>query len=179
MPKPSVPAVLSVDFSKVEARREGGGKAVHVPEGDYLVQVVGCEQRHKKDDETSKYLSWRLKIIRPEKYASKSGVIYFTTSLKEEALWNLRNFLEDLGLKVPSSSVKIPIAKIVENKMVLGVTLEDDEYNEKVKSSVAATFKKSEFEDTGEEEEEEESEEEETESESDDEDLEELDVEDL
>lgn len=149
MPAPSkVPAKITVDFSKVEDRREGGA-AVHVPPGDYLVQVIGCEQKTKQDDPSSKYLNWRLKIIKPEQYAKKPGVIYFVTSLKPEALWNLRNFLEDLGLKVPKSSVGVPIAQIIEKKMVIGVTLDDDEYNEKIKSKVQATFKKADYEDTG------------------------------
>lgn len=149
MPKPVLPAAISVDFSKVEERRESG-KAIHVPPGDYLARVAGCEQRSKKDDTSSKYLSWKLEIIKPEKYTGK-GFIYFVTSLKEEALWNLRNFLEDLGVTVPKSIVKIPIKTIVEKKMVLGITVDDDEYNEKVKSKVQATFKKADYEATEEE----------------------------
>lgn len=148
MPAAQMPAKLSVDFSNVSDRKEGGGKAAHVPEGDYLLQVLGCELRKKKEDE-SKYLSWRLGIVKPSKYAH-AGVVYFVTSLKEEALWNLRNFLEDLGYSIPKKAVDVPIAKIVEGKKLIGATLQDDEYNEKVKSKVAATFKASAYEETAE-----------------------------
>jgi hypothetical protein len=184
MPRPVLPATLSVDFSQVEERREGGGKAAHVPEGDYLLKVLGSELRSKKDDETSKYLSWRLGIVKPEKYTN-AGVIYFVTSLKPEALWNLRNFLEDLGLTVPKSIAKVPIKQIVDKHLVFGATLEDDEYNNKVKSVVAATFKKSEYEDTGTaEDSDDDDEEEETanptaDTSDDDEDTEEIDIDDL
>lgn len=194
MPKPVQPSSLTVDFSNVGDRREGGS-AAHVQEGDYLAEVVGYEIRTKKDDETSKYISWRLHPIKgPQK---TSGVIYHTTTLKEEGLWSLRNFLEDLGIKVPKSTAQIPLAKIVAAKKVIGITAEDDEYNGKIKSKVSATFKKADYEETGEsaDEDEEETEDEEeeveepapkkktknppVEEEDEDEDLEELDVDDI
>ena len=174
-----MPAKLSVDFSNVADRKEGGGRSAHVPEGDYVVQVVGCELKKKKDDEGSKYLNWRLQIVKPEKYKN-AGIIYFVTSLKEEALWNLRNFLEDVGYTIPKKAVDIPIAKIVEAKKLLGVTLMDDEYNDKVKSKVSATFKASAYEETPEAADETEAEEEASSTADDeDEELEEIDVDDL
>jgi len=176
MPAPKVPSKLSIDFSNVEDRREGG-KAAHVPPGDYLVQVVGCELKTKKDDETSKYLSWRLQIVTPEKYKG-AGTIWHTTSLKPEALWNLRNFLEDLGISVPKKSVDVPIQAIVAKKLIIGVTLDDDTYNEKTKSKVQATFKKADYEGTSEDEETSDGGSAELDAE-DEEDLEELDVDDI
>ena len=184
MPAPAGKAIsnLSVDFSQVEDRREGG-KAAHVPEGDYLLRVDGCEKRQNKAKD-GEYLAWKMGIAKPEKYKTK-GFIYHNTSLKPEALWNLRNFLEDLGLKIEKKTLNIPIAKIVANHMLIGATLQDGEpYNDKVKSEIAATFHKSKFEDTGEEEEEETDDEETTESDTtdasdDDDSLDELDVDDL
>lgn len=134
------PSKLTVDFSQVEDRREGG-KAAHVPEGDYLLKVAGIELKSKKDDETSKYLSWRFTIAAPEKYKN-AGSIYHSTSLKPESLWSLRNLLEDLGLTVPKKSVGLPLAEIAKSGKIVGATLEDDEYQGKVKSKIAATFKK-------------------------------------
>lgn len=138
------PSKLTVDFSNVEDRREGG-KAAHVPEGDYLLKVVGAELKSKKDDETSKYLSWRLVIAKPERYKN-AGSIYHTTSLKPESLWSLRNFIEDMGITVPKKAIALPIAEIVKAGKLIGATLEDDEYNGKVKSKIAATFKKEQYE---------------------------------
>lgn len=139
------PAKLTVDFSNVGDRTEGG-RSAHVPEGDYLLAAVGYEIRKKKE-ENSQYISWKLSIVKPEKYKN-AGTIYHITSLKEESLWSLRNFLDDLGIKVPKSTVGVPLKAIVDAKRIIGATLEDDEYNNKVKSKIVATFKKAEYEET-------------------------------
>ena len=174
--RPMVPAKLTVDFSNVEERREGG-KSAHVPEGDYLLKVAGCELKSKKDDATSKYLNWRLTITSPEQFKN-AGSIWHITSLKPEALWNLRNFLEDLGVKVPKGTAEIPIKAIVDKGLIIGATLEDDEYNNVMKSKIAATFKKDAFKASDEEADDEEEEETSTEA-SDEDDVEEIDVDDL
>lgn len=172
MPAPKLPSKLTVDFSDVEDRREGG-KAAHVPTGDYLLKVVGCELK-TKEGATSKYLNWRLTIHAPDKYKN-AGSIWHVTSLKPEALWNLRNFLEDLGVKVPKSQVEVPIAAIVQKGLIIGATLDDDEYEGKTKSKIQATFKKDAFQVT----EENKETTEETDSDTEDENLEELDLDDL
>lgn len=175
------PSRLSIDFSNVEERR--GGKAAHVPEGDYLLKVVDYEIKTKQG-ESSKYISWRSEIVEPSKYKT-AGSIWHVTSLKPENLWSLRNFLEDLGITVPKSMVDVPLAAIKKKQLVFGATLEDDTYEKDsggttktiVKSKIAATFKKDAFEtsavaDTAEDADEEESDEEESE-------VDELDVDDL
>lgn len=141
------PSALSIDFSNVGDRTESG-RAAHVPEGDYLLQVVGYEIR-KKNEENTQYISWKTRIVKPTKYKN-AGIIYHITSLKEESLWSLRNFLEDMGIKVPKSVAKVPLKSIVEAKKIIGATLEDDEYNDKIKSKIVATFKKADYEETGE-----------------------------
>jgi hypothetical protein len=147
MPKPGqnrTPAKLSVDFTGIE--RGGGGRNPRVPEGDYLVQVVGCEYRSKKDDPSKKSLRWTLKYL--EGNAKAIGKTHrHTTGLSKEALWSLRGFLIDLlgEDKVPQRAVDIPIAKIVAAKPKIGVTMEDDLYDDKETSKVAATFPKSDW----------------------------------
>lgn len=177
MPAPKTPSKLTVDFSKVEERREGG-RAAHVPEGDYLLQVKGCSLQHKKDDESSKYLRWIFAIVKPSTH-SHAGSVYHNTTLREEGLWSLRNLLEDLGIRVPKAAVDLPLAAIVKKAPMVGATLQDSEpYNDKIKSEIAATFKASEYTEEGAtaaETSDEETEDEEEE----DEDVEELDVDDL
>lgn len=146
MPKSTTPAVLTLDFSNVGERTEGG-RAAHVPEGDYLFKPTKVELRSKKDDESSKYLSWVMAIQAPEKY--KGRVIYFITSLKAESLWNLRNLLEDMGIKVPQSTLKLPLQQIIAKGPIFGGTVEDDEYEGKVKSKIVATFKRAQYEEVG------------------------------
>jgi hypothetical protein len=141
MPMGRPPAKLTVDFSGIEVRQG----SVHLPEGDYLVEVANCEMLAKKDDESRKYLNWALRVVLPEAYRGKT--VYYRTSLVKESLWNLRKFLVDLlgEDKVPQKAVDIPLAAIVARKPQVGVTLQDDEYNGKIKSEVAVTFSKSEY----------------------------------
>lgn len=188
MVKATTPREITADFSNVGERREGG-RAARVPEGDYLLEVRGCQRKWKKgesQDESPGYLTWMLAIVKPSAHKN-AGFVYHNTTLKEEGLWNLRNFLEDLGLKVPTSRLKIPIEKIVAKKMQLGATLVDGEpYNDKIKSEIAATFPKEKFEEQSgdtDEDEDEDTEDEDTDTAStdsdDDDDEEELDLDDL
>lgn len=138
MPQPqrNRPASISADFTKVEDRKGGG---VHVPPGDYILEIKDYEIKAKKDDASRTYINWQLAIISPEAHVG-TGTIYHVTSLVPESLWNLRNFLEDMGVKVPKKMVDIPLAKLIGKQ--IGATLEDDEYNGKIKSKIAATFNK-------------------------------------
>lgn len=173
------PSKLTVDFSNVEDRREGGGKAAHVPEGDYLLQVVGVELMSKKDDPKSKYLKWRFKIVEPSRFTSK-GTVYNNTTLKPEGLWALRNLLEDMGLKVEKKALDLPLAAIVKKQPIFGATLADgDEYNGKVKSEIVSTFKKEAYEGEKGGGEDTDSDEEESDSDDEEEEVDELDVDDL
>jgi hypothetical protein len=149
VPRSNTPATLSLDFSGAEIRRGGGGD--RVPEGDYLMQVVGVTQETKKDDPSRHYLRWKTVVVEPKSVAGEntSGkTIYNNTSLVPENLWALRTFLVDLlgEDKVPQSKVNIPLAKIVAAKPKFGATIADGEpYNGKIKSEIKATFNKSEW----------------------------------
>lgn len=185
MAKDSSPSKITVDFSNVGDRTEGG-RAAHVPEGDYLLKVTGAKIKSKKDDDSSKYIAWTVAIVKPSKYAN-AGTIFHNTTLKSDGLWSLRNLLEDMGLKVPKKSVEVPLATIVAKQLEFGATLADDEYNAKTKSKIVATFKKADYEaaasattdSTKPAASKDEDDEDEEESDSDDEDLDELDVDDL
>lgn len=134
------PAKLTVDFTGVEEGKRGGS-AVHVPPGDYILEITDYEQKYKvvdgKPQKDRPYLNWKLKIVEPEEFKGR-GPIYHVTSLVQESLWNLRNFLSDMGLKVPSKATNIPLAKLIGRK--IGATLEDDTFDNKTKSKIAATF---------------------------------------
>lgn len=145
MPKPGgTPKKLSIDFTGID--RGGGGKNPRVPEGDYLVQVLDCEYRSKKDDPSKKSLRWKLKYV--EGNAKAIGKVHrHTTGLSKEALWSLRGFLIDLlgEDKVPQSAVDVPIQKIVNAKPKIGVTMVDDDYDGAETSKVSATFPKADW----------------------------------
>jgi hypothetical protein len=172
----SLPAKLTVDFTGVEVKKG----ADYVPPGDYLVQIVGCELRDKKDDPTRKYLSWRVKVLEPEKYAGKT--LFNRTSLVRESLWNLRSWLVDMlgEANVPQKAVDIPLAKIVEKKPIVGVTVDDDEYNGKTQSKIVGSFSRADWANLKGSAEESESSDEATETaDEDSEDLDEIDVDDI
>lgn len=144
MPAPNkTPATISVDFSKVG--EGGGGRSDKVPEGDYLARIVGCVLKQKKDDPSRRYLRWQFLTIDG---AAKNKTIYNNTSLAEESLWALRNFLIDvLGeAKVPKKALDLPIAKIVAAKPQVGLSIIDGEYNNKSTSEVSGTFSKADWE---------------------------------
>lgn len=179
--KGTTPASITVDFTNV-GDRKSGGKAFRGPEGDYLLSVNGAKLQPNKDGD-GQHVAWSLAIVKPERYKN-SGLIFERTSLKDGALWKLRNMLEDMGLKVSPTKLKIPLADIVAKKLQFGATLADGEpYNGKIKSEIVATFKKSEYQETSAEVSETTDEEVEStdssETEDEDESLDELDVDDL
>lgn len=145
MPKPGgTPKKISIDFTGIE--RGSGGANPHVPEGDYLAQVLDCEYRSKKDDPSKKSLRWKLKYLEGNKKAI--GKIHrHTTGLSKEALWSLRGFLIDLlgEDKVPQRALDVPIAAIVKAKPKIGITMTDDDYNNKETSKVSGTFPKADW----------------------------------
>lgn len=121
--------VINVDFSNVG---EGGGKRTRVAPGDYAVKVVKVES--KMSVKNQPYLNWELKGING---ALKDKTLWYSTSLQEQALFNLRNVL--LACKVSvAKAMKIDLKKLI--GLVFGVTLEDDEYKGKVRSEVVDVF---------------------------------------
>lgn len=135
------PKKLTVDFSNVEER----AGSIRIPEGDYLFQVMDYELKSKKDDSTSKYLNWKFKIVEGPGGVGKS--LYYITSLKPEALFNLKGMLGDMGFKVPKSTVDIPLEKCI-GKQIAG-TVADDEYENKIRSKIQNVFSSKDFEALG------------------------------
>jgi hypothetical protein len=178
-----VAKALKIDFGGVpEEIRSGGGRAAHVPEGDYLLKIVSHEVRKTKDG-TGRYISWRFAIASPAKYKGKT--VYDITSLKPDALWNLRNLIHAATGKNTAGKVVNFNPETIYGK-VIAATLEDDEYTPddgptKVRSRPADYRPKAELNLAGDddEDEDEEDEEEDEEDEEDEDDLEDVDVEDI
>ena len=106
---------ISVDFSNTD---ENGSR---LPAGDYVVRVEKVEVRDGSSG--FKYLAWTLAVISGE-YKGKK--IYHNTSLKPEALFNLRNLLMSIGISVPKGKLTLNLKEYVGK--VLGVYVEDGEY---------------------------------------------------
>lgn len=124
-----------VDFTNV---KEGGNfNKRRIPAGDYLATVMKCEDSPSKKDEIFQYL-FTIKI----KAHSQSSFPYYC-KLQDNQLWRLRNLLIAAGLNVPKKRMKLDPSKVVGK--VVGVTVEDDEYEGKLQSNISSIFPASEL----------------------------------
>lgn len=129
-------STLKVDFTGVEA---GKGSRRYKP-GDYGVKVIKAEVS-KKDDDKKPYVIFTMKFL-DGKYKGKE--IRHYCYLTAAALWKLRNTLEAMGMKVPSKPVNVDLKKTINKK--LGISVEDDEYEGKIRSKIVDEFLFSELE---------------------------------
>jgi type III secretory pathway component EscV len=149
-----------VDFSGTDSRGgKKGARSARVPPNDYAVKVIDAKMSKSPDKETPE-IRVTYRITRG-KYKGKTIIddLYLTP----KALWRVRQTYEACGVKVPSKKVRLNPSAL-ENKEC-AITVEDDEYENKVRSRVVDTFLLSDFEESEAEEDEETDEEDEDEAE--------------
>lgn len=165
----TTPRKQVLDFTNV--KESSGINPKHRPAGDYRVKIS------KVTEETSKKgnLQWVFVMVPTD---MQSAAYPYYCQLEENTLWKVRNLLIAAGIDVPKKKVNVDPNKLVGRE--IGVTLDDDEYEGKLKSVITAVFPASDLDD------EDDASSDETEDEADDtsedvseEDMEELDVEDL
>lgn len=166
---------MKVNFAGVDKEIRKGGGGSKIPEGDYLGKIV--EQELRDSAAGSRYFRWKIQVASGE-FKGKS--VYLNTSLKPEALWNLRNLIHAAtGKNVAGKQLDFDPEKLYGK--LIGMTVEDNEYTKdgttKITSQVASTFPQDELEgaDSDDEDDEEEDEDEEDE----DDDLEEVETDEL
>lgn len=161
---------LHIDFSGVPKEiRKGGGKKL--PEADYAWKIVSSEIG-KKEGATSRYIRWQLSVAKGQ---FKGVTRSYITSLKPEALFNLRNLIHAAtGKNVAGKAMDFDREKLYGK--IVGGSISNEERDNKTFNDLVAVFPVDELSD---EEEEEDEDEEEVEEEEDDEDLEEVDVDEL
>lgn len=120
----------ALDFSDVKDR--GNFNPQRVEAGDYLAKVVKVEDANSKKDGEFQYI-FTIKLSKFSQYAYP-----YYCKLTKEQLWKLRNLLIAAGLNVPKARLKVDPNKVVGKS--IGVTMEDDEYDGKEKSVIAAVF---------------------------------------
>jgi hypothetical protein len=175
----NAPKKIRVNFGGVETEiRKHTQRAALVPDGDYLFKILDASYR-ENEDTGSRGINIRAQVVKPTKHKGK--VQYGYCSLKKEALWNFRNLINAaFGKNVAGRTMDVDLEKF-RDKIVGGV-VEQEEYNNKLRSRVSTWFPQDEFEDSGddddEEDEEDLEEDEEEEEEEDGEDEEEEDEED-
>lgn len=120
--------VIEVDFTGVEA----GGRVT--PEGEYVVEVLGVERKMSEADKP--YLAWTLKVVGDPNH--EGNRLYYNTSLQKQALWNLRQFLEAMGIETQGGAMQLDLKSYV--GLQLGVEVDIEEYKGKDKSRVVDVF---------------------------------------
>jgi hypothetical protein len=123
--------VVVIDFSQME-ESEGGGK--RYKEGDYVGKILSA-----KRDVSSEKGSPCIKIVLQfldGRYKGKK--ITERLWLSNKALPRIADLLEILGVKVPKREVGIPLKKLVGKE--IGFSLEDEEYDDKMRSRVSWDF---------------------------------------
>lgn len=128
-----------IDFTNV---KEGSGfNKKRMPAGDYLARISRVEDSpSKKDGEPQ----WLFSITLEE---HKSVTYPYYCKLVENQLWKLRNLIQAAGIAVPKKKIKLDPEKLVGK--LIGITLEDDEYEGKEQSVIEAIFEASEVTDSG------------------------------
>lgn len=119
----------NVDFSNV--KDQGNFNKKRIPAGDYLATITKIEDAEAKDGIFQYLVSVKINK-RP------SSVLPYYCKLQENQLWKLRNLLIAAGLTVPKKKIKVDPSRLVGK--LIGVTIEDTEYQDKEQSEIAAVF---------------------------------------
>lgn len=126
---------VNLDFSGVKDR--GAFNPKQVAEGDYAAVITKVEDAEAKGDGGAMYVF----TIKLDKFSQASYP--YRCKIQENQLWKLRNIAVAAGLNVPKKRMKFDPNKVVGKRV--GVTMEDDEYEGKMKSEVSAVFPLSEL----------------------------------
>ena len=129
--KSSKGGVLKIDMTDVEEKRSGD----RVDPGDYTVKIMSAEV--KESQAGKKYINLKTNIDGKGEF--KGSTIYHTCSLQPQALWNLRNTLEAMGISVPKKVISLRLRSLVGKKF--GATIDDEEYEGTTRSKIVDVFK--------------------------------------
>lgn len=124
----------AIDFTNV---KEGPGiRPKRKPEGDYRAKVLSVE------DHTSQAggKGWQFIVA----LTTDSRATYpYHCQFDEKQAWKIRALCMAAGLQVPKKKMAVDPNKLVGKE--IGVSLEDDEYDNKIKSTIAGVFPTSEL----------------------------------
>jgi hypothetical protein len=127
-----------LDFTNV--KESSGINPKHRPAGDYRVKITKVTEDKSKAGNDQ----WVFVMV-PTDMLSAAYPYYCT--LNAESLWKVRNLLIAAGVTVPKKKVNVDPNKLVGRE--IGVTLDDDEYEGKMKSVITAVFPAEDLDDDG------------------------------
>lgn len=114
--------VITVNFEGVETRTK-------IPDDNYHAKVKGIE---KKQGDRAPYLEWQFAIVADSKLNGRT--VYYNTSLAPQALWNLRNLLETLGIETPESEFRLDLSAPIDLELM--IRIENEVYQGKERPKV-------------------------------------------
>lgn len=119
----------TLDFTNV--KESSGFNPKHLPAGDYRAKITGVEDKPSKAGNAQ--WVWTIVLTTDQRAAYP---LY--TGLDEKQLWKVRNLFMAAGINVPKKRVAVDPNKLIGRE--IGISLEDDEYEGKMKSVIIATF---------------------------------------
>lgn len=125
----TAPTKRVLDFTNV--KDSSGINPKHRPAGDYRVKITKVTE----GDSSKGNPQWVF-VMTPADMQSAAYPYY--CGLTAEQMWKIRNLLIAAGIDVPKKKVNVDPNKLVGRE--IGVTLDDDEYEGKLKSVITAVF---------------------------------------
>lgn len=119
---------VKVDFTGVEA-------SGNLAEGRYLFTVDGIPEIKTSESSGNDYINWRFKAA--------SGSVWHITSLAPQALFNLRNTLEALGVEVEETAMELDLTEY--EGLTCGGEVEHEVYGGKKRARLIDIFPESEL----------------------------------
>lgn len=132
------PTKRVLDFTNV--KDSSGVNPKHRPAGDYRVKISKVTEQPTKKD--ANVLQWVFVMTATD---MQSASYPYYCGLTAEQMWKIRNLLIAAGIDVPKKKVNVDPNKLVGRE--IGVTLDDDEYEGKMKSVITAVFPASDLDD--------------------------------
>lgn len=115
-------STVTVNFEGVETRTK-------IPDDNYHAKVKSVE---KKQGDKAPYLEWQFALVTSNKLNGRT--VYYNTSLAPQALWNLRNLLETLGIETPDSEFRLDLSAPIDLELM--IRIENEVYQGKERPKV-------------------------------------------
>lgn len=123
------PTAKVIDFGGVKER--GNFNTKHIEDGDYAAKVTKVDFTEAKDGEDM----WVFHVVLDD---HPRATYPYYCKLVDNQLWKLKNLFEAAGINVGARKVKVDPTKLVGKR--IGVAMEDDEYEGRLKSVIAEVF---------------------------------------
>lgn len=114
--------------SKVRVNFEGVETRTHIPDDEYRCKVAEVTL---EEGQAAQYLKWKFELIHD---VHGGRMVYTNTSLAPQALWNLRNLLETMGVDTPDSEFDLDLDAYVDLELI--VRIENEVYEGKERPKV-------------------------------------------